>query len=325
VSVTFRYNGTVTDCSNGNSGFGINPQVQVQISRQGLPTMFSRIWTRNTNTVSATAVAEAFNPSNSGTIASSGAVVPVNPRCVKPWIIANLDPGNPGGFVDATSGSITNPGIRLNGVAPGVIGENFVLTSACSGSDCSGMWNKSVPVGSYVPALVKPPVTAVPSCASGSDYQETIGGCDQNTTYACGTVGGGAQADLTINPGGAGGDTLPATQCLIHQAAGQDLLDPSVFPYQINAGAGNPVVTSGIVTSSNSIVTLPIYDNAVLPNGVSQPQINIIGFLQVFINTVNPDGSLAMTVLNVAGCGNAASSQPVSGTSPVPIRLITAP
>jgi Flp pilus assembly protein TadG len=324
VSVTFRYNGAVTDCSNVSAGFGINPQVQVQISRQGLPTMFSRIWTRNTNTVSATAIAEAFNPSNSGTIAASGSVVPVNPHCVKPWIIANSDPVNPGTFVDSTTGSITKQGIRLSGVAPGVIGENFLLSDACSGSDCSGMWNKSVPVGSYVPALVTSAASAVPTCSTASDpYQEAIGGCDQSTTYACGTVGGGAQADLTINPGGAGGDTFTGAQCLIHQAAGQDVLDTSVFPYQIGAGAGNPVVTSGIITSSSSIVTLPIYDNAVLPNNVSQPQINIVGFLQVFITNVNSDGSLEMTVLNVAGCGNAASSLAVSGTSPVPIRLIT--
>jgi hypothetical protein len=138
-------------------------------------------------------------------------------------------------------------------------------------------------------------------------------------------VGGGARADLTINPGGAGGDTFTAAQCLIHQAAGQDVLDTSVFPYQIGAGAGNPVVTSGTITSSNSIVTLPIYDNAPLPTGISQPPVNIVGFLQVFITNVNSDGSLAMTVLNVAGCGDAASSPAVSGTSPVPIRLITSP
>jgi hypothetical protein len=327
VNVTFTYNGATTDCSSVSAGFGINPQVQVQISRQGLPTMFSRIWSRNTNTVTATAIAEAFNPSNSGTISSSGSVVPVNPRCVKPWIIANLDPVNtvaPGTFVDPTTGSLTTPGIRLNTVGPGVIGETFVLT-ACSGASCSGMAGKTVPPGTYIPARVTSASSAVPACATASDYQEAIGGCDQNTTYACGTTGGGAQADLTINPGGAGGDTFTAAQCLTHQAAGQDVIDTSVFPYQILAGAGNPVVTTGIISSSSSIVTLPIYDNAVLPNGISQPQINIIGFLQVFITNVNSDGSLAMTVLNVAGCGNAASSLAVSGTSPVPIRLITAP
>jgi Flp pilus assembly protein TadG len=322
-SVTFLYNGTTTDCSGGNAGFGINPQVKVQITRQGLPTMFSRIWSRGTNTVSATAIAEAFNPSNSGTIAPSGSVVPVNPHCVKPWIIANSDPGNPGNpFVNSTTGSIANPGIRLSGVAPGVIGENFLLT-ACSGLICSAMSGKVVPVGTYIPALVASAASAVPTCSTASDYQEAIGGCDQSTTYACGTVGGGAQADLTINPGGAGGDTFTAAQCLIHQAVGQDVLDTGVFPYQIGAGAGNPVLTSGTITSSNSIVTLPIYDNAVLPTGISQPPINIVGFLQVFITNVNSDGSLVMTVLNVAGCGNAASSLAVSGTSPVPIRLIT--
>jgi Flp pilus assembly protein TadG len=324
VSVTFRYKGAVTDCSSVSADFGINPQVQVQISRQGLPTMFSRIWARNTNTVSATATAEAFNPSNSGTIAPSGSVVPVNPHCVKPWIIANSDPGPGGTLVDSNTGSITIPGIRLSGVRPGIIGENFLLQDACSGSDCSGMRKQVVQPGYYVPALVTPPASAVPTCSTGSDYQEAIGGCDQSTTYACGTVDGGAQADLTINPGGAGGDTLTAAQCLIHQAVGRDVLDTSVFPYQIGAGAGNPVVTSGTITSSNSIVTLPIYDNARLKDK-SQPEINIVGFLQVFITNVNSDGSLAMTVLNVAGCGNAASSPAVSGTSPVPIRLITSP
>ena len=286
--------------------------------------MFSRIWTRNTNTVSATAIAEAFNPSNSGTIAASGSVVPVNPHCVKPWIIANLDPVTGGTFVDSTTGSITTQGIRLSGVAPGVIGENFLLTDACSGSDCSGMQNQKLLVSTYVPALVTPPASAVPTCSTGSDYQAAIGGCDQSTTYACGTVDGGAQADLTINPGGAGGDTFTAAQCLIHQAVGRDVLDTSVFPYQIGAGAGNPVVTSGTITSSNSIVTLPIYDNARLKDK-SQPEINIVGFLQVFITNVTGNGSLAMTVLNVAGCGDAASSPAVSGTSPVPIHLITSP
>jgi hypothetical protein len=51
----------------------------------------------------------------------------------------------------------------------------------------------------------------------------------------------------------------------------------------------------------------------------------IVGFLQVFINGINPDavGSLKVTVLNVAGCGEAATNSPVTGTSPVPIRLIT--
>jgi uncharacterized membrane protein len=109
VTVSFLYNGTtIDDCTAGNGSFGINPQVKVQITRPGLPGFFSRIWSRGTNSVSATATAEAFNPSNSGTIAPNG-IVAVNPQCVKPWIIPNEDPGNGNNpFVNLSDGSIVN-------------------------------------------------------------------------------------------------------------------------------------------------------------------------------------------------------------------------
>jgi len=52
-----------------------------------------------------------------------------------------------------------------------------------------------------------------------------------------------------------------------------------------------------------------------------------IGFLQVFINAVDANGNRSLTVLNVSGCGNGTNptGNPVSGTSPVPVRLITPP
>jgi hypothetical protein len=102
------------------------------------------------------------------------------------------------------------------------------------------------------------------------------------------------------------------------------------FPFQIQAGSANPltgVPGGSTISSSDSIVSLPIYDSGVpLPAG-QQPAVTIIGFLQVFINWVNADGSLNVTVLNVAGCGNLSTSASpyVTGTSPVPIRLITPP
>jgi hypothetical protein len=167
----------------------------------------------------------------------------------------------------------------------------------------------------------------------GSNYQEAIAGCDQSTVYACGIIGGGAQADLTFNPGKASGDTATATQCLIHQGqgTGQDALDSTVFPFRIQAGSGNPVVTNALITSSNSIVTVPIYDDTQgtanpVPFTVDQPPLTIVGFLQVFINGVDTtSGKINVTVLNVAGCSNTAtaSTPKVSGSSPVPIRLIT--
>jgi Flp pilus assembly protein TadG len=333
ANVNFLYNGTtIANCTfTGANAFGVNPQVQVKIVLGGLPTFFSRIWSRNTNSVSATATAEVFNSSGSGTFAPNG-IVPVNPRCVKPWIIPNKDPGNGGNtFVNLSDGSITNPGIRVNGAGTGVIGENFAFVADCltGNPNCKTLTNNPPQqVGltlEYVPAFIGGTAGAVPACATGSPYQEAIAGCDQSTVYACGIIGGGAQADLTFNPGKSNGDTATATQCLIHQNAGQDVLDSTVFPFRIQAGSGNPVITNAVITSSNSIATVPIYDGAALAL-TNNPAVTIVGFLQVFINGVDTSsGNVNVTVLNVAGCSNTATNPPIpaSGTSPVPIRLIT--
>src|SRR5271169_636203 len=291
VNVNFVYKGTaVANCTfAGANAFGVNPQVQVQVIRGGLPTLFSRIWSRNPNSVSATATAEAFNSSASGAVAPSG-IVPVNPRCVKPWIIPNLDPANGGApFVNLSDGSIANPGIQGYGAGTGVIGEKFLLSNACTGADCDNMNNKAPswilapPSVSYVPAYVTSNASAYPTCADDSIYQTAIGGCDQTTPYDCGistAAGSQARADLTINPKN---DTVAAAQCLIRHP-GQDVLDTSPpFPYRIQAGTANPFVSSGTtVTSSTSIVTVPIYDGAAL-SSANYPPVTIVGFLQVFI------------------------------------------
>jgi Flp pilus assembly protein TadG len=348
VNVNFQYNGTaVANCSfTGATAFGVNPQVQVKIVRGGLPTFFSRIWSRNTNSVSATATAEAFNSSGSETFAPNG-IVPVNPRCVKPWIVPNRDPNNSGApFVKLADGSIQNPGIQLDpGTGTGaVIGEKFAFLADCltGNPNCRhgqgfGLINNPPTYNQqgagtldYVPALIGGTAGAVPACATGSAYQAAIAGCDQSTVYACGIVGGGAQADLTFNPGKASGDTATATQCLIHQTAGQDVLDSTVFPFRIQAGLGNPVITNAQITSSNSIVSVPIYDDTQGTGTflVDQPPVTIVGFLQVFINSLDTtNGNINVTVLNVAGCSNTAtaSTPGVTGSSPVPIRLITPP
>ena len=341
VTVTFLYNGVTTNCTAGGI-FSINPQVKVDIVQPGLPTFFARIWSRNPSQVSATATAEAFNPSNSLNIAPNG-LTTVNPRCVKPWIVPNRDPNNSGSpFVALADGSIQNPGIQpAPGTATGaVIGEKFALSADCltGNPNCkhgtgNGLidnppsYNQQGPgTLDYVPALVGATAIGVPSCATGSVYEEAIGGCDQSTVYACGVVGGGAKADLTFNPGKTNGYTPTATECLIHQIAGQDVLDSTQFPFQIQAGSGNPVVTNAVITSSRSIVTLPIYDDTVGQFTVDQPSVTIVGFLQVFINGIDTTtGNINVTVLNVAGCSNTAtaSTPTVSGTSPVPIRLIT--
>jgi len=373
-------NAPTADCSSLPAAFGVNPMVTVQLQRAGLPTFFSRIWGNTGNSVSATASAEAFNPSNSGHVGNqtTGTIIPVQPRCVKPWIIPNRDPlypakklsgiycdqsGGPGyctTLVSTTDGSITRPGMSPNGL----IGERFWFEPDClhTGSSCTTRSNppegnywlssKSAyihlpPTLQYLPgeAPVSAPV-AVPSCAAGSFYEQAVGGCDQSTIYQCGVQSSSASpqnlVDLNENPGAGTDDTMNGVKCLIHEGNatapppdGQDTLNASTYPFQILAGTSNPLLASGLasgtpITSSNSIVSLPIYDSNASSGGVNGSGITpvtIVGFLQVFINSVDQWGNVDATVLNVAGCSNGASltpvGNPVVGSSPVPIRLIT--
>jgi Flp pilus assembly protein TadG len=352
-NVSVQYGGgsagaTNSSCAGAGAAFGVNPVVSVTVTSGKLPIFFARIFRLFPNgnfsntTTSATATAEVFNSSNSGSVAAS--MIPVQPRCVKPLIIPNVDPvtGNP--FVNLATGAIQNAGVYPTGV----IGEPFVMAANChrNRANCEGAnyINYPNPPASgggtihYLPALVQGTPVAVSSCATGDTFQEAIAGCDQTTTYACGTSLGG-QVDLTenpIKPSSANGDTGTAVQCLTHAAAqglgqGQDQIDTGSFPFQIQAGSDNPLVNdglvsnNGIVTASSSIATLPIYDGTPLTAG-NQPTVTIVGFLQVFVKDLDGNGHPNVTVLNVTGCSNnAAGNSTVSGTSPVPIRLITPP
>jgi hypothetical protein len=150
--------------------------------------------------------------------------------------------------------------------------------------------------------------------------------------YQCGvlasSLGGNAyQADLSEIS--VPSNTSAAVQCLLHEAKGgtPDSIDTSVYPYQITAGSGNPLNVSGsVITSSDSIVSIPIYDDGAALVG-SSPSVTIVGFLQVFISSVDAAGDMTVIVMNVSGCGNAVPSgtTALNGTSPVPVRLITPP
>jgi Flp pilus assembly protein TadG len=357
VTVTFPNNSDPVTCTGDTAAFGVNPLVTVKVQNANLPTFFARIWGQTGASVSATATAEAFNSSNSDTVGNggpTGAVTPVQPRCVKPWIVPNSNPLNSActpatcpKFVDPTDGSIVSRGIRLNGVGASAVGESFDLIPDCNigGGACSippghnpprANANPSPPNLEYLPGEAPSSSTAVPSCAaSGSAYEAAVAGCDQTTVYQCGIKSISAsppnRVDLTENP--AAGDTSNGVQCLINQASGgQDTLDTSVYPYHFLVGAANPLVTSGglatgsITTSSPSIVSFPIYDTKSV-NAGGPTDVTIVGFLQVFIVLDKGSGTVNVTVLNVTGCGDGtkAVGTAVSGTSPVPVRLITYP
>ncbi len=362
VKVTYGPGVGATDCStlSGATSFSVNPTVTVYVQQARIPTFFGRVFgliaggTSSNSGVSATATAEVFNPSNSGTFASGGAMVPVQPRCVKPWIVPNRDPLHAAGCTAAgclnfvsttggpTAGSIVTTGMLIGGVGAGVIGETFTLVpdcavgGACVPTNTPPIANPGAPLPSlqYLPGLAPATSAAVPSCATANPYQEAVAGCDQTTQYQCGVAGAAIpnQFDPTENPLGPTGDTATAVQCLIRAAApgpgnGQDSLFPNSLPYQILAGTATPlpgVASGSAISSSTSIVSLPIYDDTA---GTPLPTVNIVGFLQVFINYVDAAGNPNVTVLNVAGCGNGviAGTPSLNGTSPVPVRLITPP
>jgi hypothetical protein len=282
---------------------------------------------------------------------------------VKPWMVPNLDPGTGTctgtcpKFVDPTSGAITNGGLSPSGV----IGETFNLIADCQprhrrSCHLNPLQPVVLPAGTlqYVPAqtsnasvaiAANNAITGCSKAAEDTNYWNAVAGCDQTTKYACGSSLANT-VDLTSdNPGRPGNDSVYAAQCLINATDantsspitnGQDYLDPAgkpyTYPFQIKAGGNSPLTATGIaknsqITSSPSIVSLPIYDNRTALTAFSTTPVTVIGFLQVFINTVDSaTGNINVTVMNIAGCGNGSTPPPVAfGTSPVPVRLISIP
>jgi hypothetical protein len=137
------------------------------------------------------------------------------------------------------------------------------------------------------------------------------------------------------------GDTHAGVRCLIHASnlglgQGQDawVAPTSTTPYTITAGSSNPLVQGGSkiksgdnISTSNSVVTVPIFNGAVVGG-----QVNVVGFLQVFIDEVQSSPNCAPGVnscvkghiLNVLGCGATLGSPAITQGSSVaiPVRLI---
>src|SRR5579862_712854 len=261
--------GANKSCTGAGTDFAINPIVNVTVQRTNLPIFFARVFSLLPNvnysgsSVSATASAEGYNPSDSGHGSNVG--TPVQPKCVKPWIIPNSQgPGGPPRFVHRMSGANFAPGIYPVNGAGAYVGQSFLLQADCGSSSgiCSPTvnppnWSLGIfPAPGtiyYVPANVTGTPLAVPSCSAYTGYsasntfQTAISGCDQTTVYACGYPGGSAhgitEANLSENPFGATGDTAAATECLINQtgtSGSQDSLagfPVPTFPFQIQAGS----------------------------------------------------------------------------------------
>jgi hypothetical protein len=321
-----------------------DPQITVTVTRTGLPTFFSRIFGRRVAQVTATATAEAFNPSEPTADAN------VSVANVKPWLVANCDyshggpqnvncPGVAAYYLDPNNDyQIANTGlvgtqVTLTQVLPGVIGL---------GSLVNNYYLLHIPNGAPPAAC---PSTGSPSCggidAAAPGFSESIA-CTNSKRLSCGSA-----AAQNVNIDLLGGFLPPsgdvATQCLIHASGynagqGQDIFVPSVAPTptQINGGSNNPVASlraAAGISRSDSVVTVPIWDANSICSVVSPAlcnDFNIVGFMQIGIMRIdnpapgiNANGQIHGVILNIAGCGNA-SATPVegSGNSPIPVRLV---
>jgi hypothetical protein len=322
-----------------------NPHVTISLKSSNLPTFFSKIWTGTPPSVTATATAEVYNPANLPTF------TPITPLSLKPWLVANADPNNSSTvFVNITTGAVEE----------NVTGEPLNLVADCKNSNpnkCVLRTGHNPPIATppnevdYVPLQVSSPPNSknvCPACASGAtDFEQSIA-CADATTYVTPTCGGGATNAVwsdTSNPRGIAGPGATGTECLIN-AGGPGPWDGSTNlqdqlsipgwpanPPQIKAGSG--ALAGNLVTTSNSIVTIPIIDTSMPTFPASPGAVMVVGYIQAFINQVNPTpnppdpGSINVRVLNIAGCSNNDNgATPVvggSGTSPVPVRLITPP
>jgi hypothetical protein len=321
-------------------------QIAVSLKSANLPTFFSKIWSRNAPTVTASATAEAYNPAN---LTTTTPFTPIAPTSVKPWLVANINPVDNKPFVDPATWIVDS---SIIGGAP------IDLVDGCSHIGPNRCHPAPNPPGAfsasavqYVPAVVNTVNTqnVCPACAGTTDFERSIECADVATSYQVLSCGGGTvqiQWDDGTNPGVKGTNaTSLGGQCLTHASSegagqGQDLLQPTslwpTVPFQFKAQSGPQ--NGNLVTTSNSIVTIPILDRkTALPAGGGV--VTLDGFLQAFINYVDtgtgggttppPEGSINITVLNIVGCSNTNNGAPPvvggAGTSPIPVRLITPP
>jgi hypothetical protein len=321
-----------------------NPTVSVQVQRTSangnpMPTLFMKVFGVNEADVRAVATAEAYVPTEGGPGVCIG--------CIKPWIMPNCDPnedhdnegpttycGENDRFVD-NDGNIINPGLVEDG---GVVGYEFLLKA--------GDPHDAPAPSQFYPIQIPPGETPeiCKECAAsggGSDgpgaalYRHNIACCNTNQ-FVC-----GATVDVELNNGNMVGPTRAGTRCLINQGNGnsfpngQDTFDPTTF--KIFAGTANPYYPAGTeITTSDSIVTIPLYDGHDLcPGNSCGSSVTIVGFLQVFIKqTENGNqGTVWAYIMSVSGCGEGGSEpscdepdeNTVTGGQFVPVRLIRNP
>jgi hypothetical protein len=312
----------------------LEPQVSVTVQRSAargnaIPMLFARLLGVTYGSVSATATAEAFDP--------SGSNVPVGYGCVAPFLVPNCDPvhtspissscsgGTAGYFINPSTGMPENPGVYPTGV----MGEPWQLHSYAAPSQWYLVaYNDSL--GTQITSLSSTS-TSNGNGQSASLLRQYISECAPSQ-LACGQT-------ITTDNGNNLGPTDQGVDAKIYASAdgpnnGQDTIDTSVGPpFAITGGANNPnpaLVGQTYYGPSPSEVLVPVYAGQTLNAGGDTA--TIVGFMQIFIQYATHSGNsdlINVVVLKVMGCasggddsGGGTPSITDAGGAPVPIRLI---
>jgi Putative Flp pilus-assembly TadE/G-like len=294
------------------------PQVTV-VARSSVPTFFAKIFGISTANVSASATAEAYNP--------SGGNAPVAVACLKPFLLPNCDPTHttPTNSVctgGTTQGYFFNPNssppyqLAHPGVYPaGIIGMPWALHT------------NAVPSQWYLVGFDGAP----PS--SGSALRDHIAECTPEI-LSCGST-------LTTANGKKVGPTTQGTEALINANGdglnqGQDSINTSdtttcpgsspslpIFPITGGANNPNPSLVGKIFcdySESPSVATVPVYTGGSLTPGGSN--ITVVGYMQVFIQQADHNKNsddVDVIILNASGCGGSPGGGGGGGGNPTPI------
>ncbi len=333
-----------------------NPLVTVRVQRTDLPTFFARIWGTKQLAVAASATAEAYNPSGASALGET--TIPVAPLCVKPWLLPNLSP-NPGAanphIFDSASGDILDTNL-LGWETPTGFGATRLRTkcSTTNGgtADCLPASANTPAAWQYYPGTTDPATGSFPApsatsvactgCAGFNNYQLSIAGCVQTPISCYSSAPPGPVQIINVDTTSTAtrdAETGTAVNGLTHATANGwgdsvDTAAPPSPPFQFVAGLGNPIpgLAGNAMMVSDSLVTVPVInaDNVNWPP-TNYPQVQIIGFVQLFLNPLgNPSpgsGHIRTEVINLVGCGTGAAGQPIlgNGASPVAVRLTTIP
>jgi hypothetical protein len=213
--------------------------------------------------------------------------------CVKPWLIPDPTITNP----NALGTQLTIDPVNTPGQFP------VILPSGTASAEC-------------------------PTCSSGNNnpYRQSIECCNTRK-ITCGSV------TLSVTSNNVRQDTQNGVKCLIHRTNGQpDSLNGS-SPFTITGGNGNPnpALRGQIITTSDSLVTVPIYNGSTSSSCADKDNdsgclvtANITGFMQLFIRNVDDDdqGQVQTTVMNISSCGGNNTVITGGGLSPVAVRLV---